>query len=53
MDFLLQSLYPMLPSASADNFIIGKFTKVGDVNENVKGTRGMKKKMETLHSNAW
>ena len=35
--------YPMLPSTSADNFVIGKFTKVGAVNKNVKGRRGMKK----------
>ena len=43
----------MLPSTSAYNFVIDKFFKVGVVKENVKGRRGMKKKMETLHSNAW
>ena len=35
--------YPTLCYKSADNFIIGRFTKVGAVNENVKGRRGMKK----------
>ena len=35
--------YLMFPSTSADNFVIGKFSKVGVVKKNVKGRRGMKK----------
>ena len=33
----------MMHSTSTDNLVDGKFTKVGAVNENVKGRRGMKK----------